>query len=339
MRRDPEEAGSGINELMYDAASRPLAALSLIDMALEEPPEPFAPDPWLAALAAVLLVDGATKEPIRKQALGWLSMTGPLVERVRGREMRPGGPERWTIVLRRWRSSERLLKPVLDFLSDAGYQSLVEEVSNAQIARTERILRAGSDPSATDYTGHLMTRATYLKLLQERNRLVWELKNTIPAAIRKARELGDLRENAEYDAAKNKQADFAHRVGTLSAQLAGAKKIEELSPPPDEIAPGTEVLAIDTGSNQERTFWVLGEGDDWLGEDVISYATPLGRNFLGKKVGDRVSVVGSDAVHDFVIRSIQTRLPETEEKPEEYSVTEEDLAEISRIESGEGSES
>jgi transcription elongation factor GreA len=252
--------------------------------------------------------------------------------------MKEGGPERWTIVLRRWRSSERLLKPVLDFLSDAGHQSLVEEISNAQMARTERILRAGSDPSATDYTGHLMTRATYQKLLGERNRLVWELKNTIPEAIRKARELGDLRENAEYDAAKNKQADFAHRVGALSAQLAGAKRIEDLSPPPDEIAPGTEVRAIDTGSNQERTFWVLGEGDDWLGNDVISYATPLGRNFLGKKVGDRVSVVGSDAVHDFVIRSIQAKLPDADEKPEEYRVTEEDLVEISKIESGEGSE-
>lgn len=339
MRQDPEDAKSAVNELMFDPSPRPLAALAMIDMALAEPAEPFAPGPWLAALAAVLLVDHAVKEPIRKQALGWLSMTGPLVERVRNSTMEEGASERWAIVLRRWRSSERFLKPVLDFLKDAGHDEIVEEISTARVARTDKILSVASDSAATDYTGHLMTRATYQKLLHERNGLVWELKNTLPEVIRKARELGDLRENAEYDAAKNKQADYAHRVGELSQRLAAARKIEDLNPPPDEVAPGTEVLVVDAQTNQEKTFWVLGEGDDWLGDEVISYAAPLGRSLLGNKIGDRVSVVGTDAVQDLVVRSIKRKLSEAEEKQEEFTVTDEDLAEIAKIEQEESSSS
>ena len=93
-------------------------------------------------------------------------------------------------------------------------------------------------------------------------------------------------------------------------------------------------LAVDTNSNEERIFWLLGEGDDWLGENVISYATPLGRSLLNKKVGDRVSVVGTDIVHDYIIRSIAQKLPTPidETVGEEIEPTENDLKEIAEIE-------
>jgi transcription elongation factor GreA len=333
MRRNPDEARSAINDLMHDPSSRPLAALTVIEMALEDPVEPFSTDPWRASLAAVLLVDTATKEQIRTQALGWLGQSGRLIQKARSSTLEEGTQERWAVVMRRWRSSERYLKPVLEFLQEAGHADLVEEVRSHQTERTERMLgRSGAEATASAYAGHLMTRATYQKLLHERNQLVWELKNTIPEAIRKARELGDLRENAEYDAAKHKQADYAHRVGELSQRLAETKRIEELRLTPGETAPGTEIRALDVSTNEERVFWLLGEGDDWLGSNVISYATPLGRSFLGKKPGDRVSVVAPDIVHDYVIREIVPKLPETEEKPEEIQVTEEDLKEIAEIE-------
>ena len=332
LRRDPEEARSSINELLSDPAPRPLAALSAIGITLEEPPEPFADDPWMAALGAVLLVDTTTKEPIRKQALGWLGRSGRLVERLRSAPAAGGHRERWVNVLRRWRSSERFLQPVLDFLADAGLDEVVGEVRSARAARTDRALGAGMNGASADYRGHLMTRATYQKLLHERNRLVWELKNTLPDTIRKARELGDLRENAEYDAAKHKQADHAHRVAALSRRLSEARKIEDLSPPAGEVAPGTAVAVTDATSHEERTFWILGEGDDWLGEEVVSYATPLGRDFLGKRPGDRVRVVGSDVVHDYVIRSVEPKLPAAVEQGEQIDWTEDEIRSIAGIE-------
>ncbi|MBD3161039.1 MAG: hypothetical protein GF346_02610, partial [Candidatus Eisenbacteria bacterium] len=333
LRQNPEEARSAINELLNDPAPRALAALSVIAIALEDPPEPFADDPWMAALGAVLLVDATTKEPIRKQALGWLSRSGRLVGRLRSVPIAEDRRDRWVTVLRRWRSSERFLQPVLDFLADAGWDAVVDEVRSAHAARTDRALGVGADGASADYQrGHLMTRATYQKLLHERNQLVWELKNTIPEAIRKARELGDLRENAEYDAAKHKQADYAHRAGELSRRLSEARKIEDLTPPPGEAAPGTQVVVTDATTNEEKVFWILGEGDDWHGPDVVSYATPLGRKFLGKRIGDRVRIVGADVVHDYVIRGVERRLPVAPEDADEIEVTEEDLRRIAEIE-------
>jgi transcription elongation factor GreA len=336
MRREPDEARSAINDLMHDPSSRSLAALTVIEMTLEEPVEPFASDPWRAALAAVLLVDTATKEQIRTQALGLLSQGGRLLIKARGGVLEEGTKEGWAVVLRRWRTSERYLKPVLEFLKESGNTDLVDEVQNHRTERTERMLGRGGKSAESMYGGHLMTRATYQKLLHERNGLIWELKNTIPEVIRKAREMGDLRENAEYDAAKHKQADYAHRVMELSQRLGEAKRIEELRSPPGESAPGTEIHAVDVGTNEERVFWLLGEGDDWLGSNVISYATPLGRSFLGKKPGDRVSVVGTDIVHDYVIREVTHKLPETEETSEEVKVTEDDLKVIADIEAESG---
>lgn len=315
MRRDPEDARSVLSEQLRDPNGRPLASLAAIDLVLEERPEAFAPDPWLAALACTLMVDGSTKEPIRKQAMHLLSPTGPLAEKVRVTEVPFGNAERWAVVLRRWRSSERFLQPVLLFLRGVGHEELVAEMRTAHAERTDRILGGPPGSGQTDYTGHIMSRATYLKLLRERNHLVWELKTTVAQAIQKAREFGDLSENAEYDAAKLKQSDFAHRVADLSKRLAEARLIEDLAPPADEVAPGTEVFVEDADTNEKRYLWVLGEGDDWHGENVISYAAPLGRALLGKRIGERVNVVGSDAVHELVIRGIRRRLPQADAAP------------------------
>ena len=139
MRQDPEEAQSFLNELLRDPIARPLAALAIVEFVLEDPPEPFSPEPWLAALGATLLIDGSTKEPLRKQALASLVRTG---RSPRGCELRwpYGNAERWSVVLRRWRTSERYLRPVLEFLRAAGHSELVEEIVSAHAERTDKAL-------------------------------------------------------------------------------------------------------------------------------------------------------------------------------------------------------
>jgi len=335
MRGDPGEARSQLSELLHDPAARPLAALSTIDLTLSEPPEAWAPDPWLAAMSAALLIDTAAKEPIRKQALAWLSVTGPLAERLRQVDPAVGNAERWETVLKRWRSSERFLRPVLDFLSATGHGELVGAMRAAHAERTDRILGAVGGAGVTDYRGHLMTRATYQRLLHERNGLVWELKNTVAKAIQRAREFGDLSENAEYESAKMKQADYGRRVTDLSVRLAEAKLIENLSVPLEEAAPGTEIVVEDVLTRERKTFWILGEGDDWIAQHVISYAAPLGRNLLGKRTGERVSIIGPDSVHEYVIRGVQKRLPASEDAAEEPEVSEVELREIAEGIAGE----
>jgi transcription elongation factor GreA len=334
MRRTAGPGRSALIELLTDPSSRPQSALTVIDLALETPPEPFVPDPWRAALAVVLLIDQSTKEPVRKQALALLSEHGPLAESLRETPFDPGDKERWSAVLRRWRSSERFLEPVLRFLKAVGHTELVDQVKSAHAERTDRILGAMGTTATVDYSGHLMTRATYQKTLHERNWLVWELKTTVAQTIRKARELGDLKENAEYHAAKQKQADYAHQATEMTERLSKAKIIEELRLPPDEVAPGTEIVVADANSGEERRFWLLGEGDGWLGDGVLSSAAPLGRALLHKKAGERVTIAGADRVHDYVVRSIAKKLPRAEEKVEELTVTDDDLREVvSEIES------
>ncbi len=337
MRQDPEESRGILNELMYDPSPRPQAALAVVDMTFEDPPEGFAPDPWRAALCTTLLVDTASKEPIRKQALTMLSPNGPLAERVRKSGVAEGSADRWSVVLRKWHTSERFLQPILTFLSATNHGELVAEVRSAHAERTDRILGAQSSGGGIDYRGHVMTKATFIRLTHHRNHLAWELKNTIPKAIQRAREFGDLSENAEYDAAKLKQADFAREATALTKRLAEAKLIENLPIPDDEIAPGTEVQVEDVVTREKRTLWILGEGDDWLGPNVVSYAAPLGRSLIGKRIGERVNVVGSDSVHELLIRAISRKLPTTEERvvvggeeigEEEIAVTEADLREI-----------
>jgi transcription elongation factor GreA len=330
MRRDPEEAQSFLNELLRDPNARPLAALSVVALVLEEASEPFAPEPWLAALAATLLIDGASKEPLRKQALSILRPNGPLAERLRSCETPYGNAERWTVVLRRWRASERYLQPVLEFLRAAGHSELVQEVVNAHAERTDKALGGAASASAVDYRGHLMTRATIQRLVHERNQLVWELKNVVSKAIQRAREFGDLSENAEYDAAKMKQADFARRIADISRKLAEAKAIENLTIPEGEVAPGTEIQVEDVITRDKRVLWLLGEGDDWLGSEVISYVAPLGRSLIGKRVGERVSVVGSDSVHELLVRGIAKRLPVVADTATaaDLEVTDQDVREV-----------
>lgn len=327
MERDPDESRSLLVDLLREPAGRPQAALFVLEMSLEDPLPPYAPEPWQAAMAAALLVDLATKDPVRKHALGWLSTHGPLARKLAEQESRFENTDRWINVLRRWRSSEHYLKPILDFLGATGQTGVVEAIRNAHVERTERILGA-QGATAVDYRGRIMTRPTYAKLLHHRNWLVWELKTTVAKAIQKARELGDLRENAEYESAKLKQADYAHQITDISERLAEAKLVENLQVPPDEAAPGMEILVEDVVTEEHRTYWLLGEGDDWLGTNVISYAAPLGRNLLGKKVGERVNVVGSDSVHEFIIRSLTKKHPQVEEKAEDLVVTEDDLKEI-----------
>lgn len=114
----------------------------------------------------------------------------------------------------------------------------------------------------------------------------------IPAnsrAIAHAREFGDLRENAEYKAAKEEQSRLLNRRQQLEQELKQVKPtIFEDIGTPEKVVPGCTVQLRYPGESGPRRFHILGCWDSDPYQDIISYETPIGRSLLGRKIGDTV---------------------------------------------------
>jgi transcription elongation factor GreA len=155
-----------------------------------------------------------------------------------------------------------------------------------------------------------LTRLTFEKLKREAEALDVALRGEIPQAIQKARELGDLRENAEYESAKLKQRNAQARIRQLIEKMTDVSYIEDVPFVPDTVGLGTEVQVRIEGDG-ERRLWILGEGDDHLGSEVVSYKAPLGLALVGKKRGEKVSLPGEGGERVGVVEAVRQRLPES----------------------------
>ena len=124
-------------------------------------------------------------------------------------------------------------------------------------------------------------------------------------AIEKARELGDLKENAEYHMAKDDQKVLLARQAELQGDLMRAKPTDFSEAPIDSIGIGSIVELNDLGSGEKVRYTILGAWDSDPENNILSYLTPLGQSILGKKVGDEVQidVEGNDQV--LVVESVK----------------------------------
>ena len=131
-----------------------------------------------------------------------------------------------------------------------------------------------------------MTRAGYEKLSEELDRLKRVDRPTIIKAIAEARAHGDLSENAEYHAAREKQGFIEGRIAELEAKVGGAEVIE---PPTtgDRITFGSTVLLEDE-SGKEVRYQIVGSDETDPARGRISVLSPLARTLIGKRVGDSV---------------------------------------------------
>ncbi|CAN5632411.1 transcription elongation factor GreA [soil metagenome] len=128
------------------------------------------------------------------------------------------------------------------------------------------------------------------KLGDEIERLTHELQVTLPRAIQKAVEHGDLRENSEYKAALERQQFVQARLNQLTRRMAELSKIDLTEIPTDRVGFGSRVTVIDARTKEEETYnLVFGDYID-LDSGQISMASPLGQTLLGKQVGDEVSL-------------------------------------------------
>ena len=156
-----------------------------------------------------------------------------------------------------------------------------------------------------------LSQQAYDRLQEELSRIARELKTSIPAAIEKARALGDLKENAEYHAAKERQANAAARVQELMGMIQRARLIENLEVDATRVGVGTETVLRPAEENGAPaiTFWILGEGDSGVAPGALSYRAPIARPLLGKEVGAEVELVMAEGPRRYRVESIRRRLP------------------------------
>lgn len=309
------EAAAWFSELARRAAERPEAGVAVAERAFgprggspAELAEVLAAvDPWECALGLGELLEAGTTDPRAKTALTLLSPQGPLARAARPLEPKPDDRRRLERLIDNWRGSDRGLLPFLEWLEAVG---LVDLVAPARDKRriAARAITADSGPvDVHEHPRTFLTRATYDRLRREAEALDQALKTEIPAAIQKAREHGDLRENAEYESAKLKQRQTTARLAQLARKLEKVSFIDDLEVTEGTVGLGSEV-ELELSEGGERRLWILGEGDDHLGPEVVSYRAPLGRALMGKKPGEIVELPGEGSDRA-VVRSVRPRLP------------------------------
>ncbi len=300
-----------IEQRVQRSGDAPALTARLIEHFATQPGDAGAPPPVLLLVATVRLLEKELAEGVPERLLALLDEGG--IYRTRFESARPDtesmeAVERTVIA---WGGSERRLVPILEFLRAIGFAEISEAYEEKRKARAKSMLEGKTtDDVETRFT--LMTRTTYQRLESELKRLALELKTTIPAAIERARQLGDLRENAEYEAAKLKQASTAARVQELLTLLENSRILESLEIDPKRVGAGTEVFLTPVGGDGSSTpirFWILGEGDHLLGEGILSYRAPIARPLLGKGPGAEVEIEFETGSRRFRIESIRKRLP------------------------------
>ena len=143
------------------------------------------------------------------------------------------------------------------------------------------------------------------KLHDEISALDRELKLELPLEIKRARELGDLRENAEYHAAKERQTYVQARISMLQKRVSDIQLINLDKIPHNKAAFGSTVhLREDTGS--DVVFQLVMPEDADVDKGLISTSSPIGRAIVGKEEGDEVLVVTPNGKRSFEITKLLT---------------------------------
>ncbi len=135
-----------------------------------------------------------------------------------------------------------------------------------------------------------MTPACLERLRAELRQLKGEERAKNVAEIEAAREHGDLRENAEFHAAKERQAALDARMRYLEHRIARANVIDPATITSDRVGFGATVTLLDLETDEERTYVLVGEDETDVDRGRISIASPLARALLGKQEGDVVTV-------------------------------------------------
>ena len=145
-----------------------------------------------------------------------------------------------------------------------------------------------------------MTPAGHAKMREELHHLKSVERPAIVQAISVARDHGDLSENAEYHAAKDRQGFIEARIKDLEAKLALAEVIDPSKLSGSRVSFGATVTLSNTQTDEEVTYRIIGADEAKLDEGTISISSPLARSLLGKEGGDegKMRMPGGERVYE-----------------------------------------
>ena len=150
----------------------------------------------------------------------------------------------------------------------------------------------------------VLTKDGMAKLREELEYLKIEKRKEVSEKIREARSFGDLSENAEYDEAKNEQAEVESRINTIVNMLKYARVIDDSEIGNDTVGIGVTVVIKEVGEDDEETYQIVTTTEADPINNKISKESPVGSALMGHKVGDTVSVESPAGKIDFEIVSI-----------------------------------
>ena len=144
------------------------------------------------------------------------------------------------------------------------------------------------------------------KLHDEIMALEYELRNELPKEILKARAHGDLSENAEYHAAKERQGFVNARLNQLKQRMAEMSMVDFSQIPHDRVGLGSRVVLLDVKKDEEITYNLVTSEEADASNGRISTNSPIGRGLLGKEVGDVVKIQIPGGLKEFEILKLTT---------------------------------
>jgi transcription elongation factor GreA len=146
-----------------------------------------------------------------------------------------------------------------------------------------------------------MTKKGFLALESELKNLKEVERPEIIEAISVARDHGDLSENAEYHAAREKQSFIEGRIKELEAVISLAQVIDPATMSGDTVKFGATVLVADEDTDEEFTYQIVGQYEADITKNLISIASPIGKALIGKDVGDSVEVAAPGGTKGYEI--------------------------------------
>lgn len=135
-----------------------------------------------------------------------------------------------------------------------------------------------------------MTKEGHRQLKEELERLKTEERPKVVDAIEEARAHGDLSENAEYDAAKERQGFIEGRIREIQGKIAQAEVIDPTTLGGDKVVFGATVTIYDFDEDEEYTYQIVGDDESDIKENKISYASPIARALIGKTIGEESTI-------------------------------------------------
>lgn len=150
-----------------------------------------------------------------------------------------------------------------------------------------------------------MTPEGYQRLQEELKHLIRVERPRVVQDIAEARDHGDLSENAEYDAAKERQGFVEGRIAEINGKMARAQVIDVATIDTDKVVFGATVTVYDDESESESTYRIVGEDESDIKQGLISVSSPVAKALIGHRVDDEVQVKVPSGIRIYEIIDIK----------------------------------